>query len=435
MGDLAKLELTAAAYFPDGHIVYSSGSSINIADKDGANAKKLLEVPGGVYWLSVSQDGRRIRFTFQNDVSETLWEIKSDGTGRRELLKGWKRGDDACCGKWTKDGRYFVFLDRRQGAFDIWALPEEKRLVSDSSAAPVQLTNGPLSYYGPLPSLDNKTIFAVGAKQKGELSRYDAKRGEFLPFLGGISATDAMPSRDGQWVVFLSYPDSILWRSRVDGTDRMQLSNGRAFFPHISPDGSKVAFVAFDPQKGLGVYLVSMQGGTPQRTVERASFGSWSPDGKQLVVQVNTPPPLAQARVQTIDLGTGEVREISDSAGETAPYWPNPGTLVAGSPTRLTIFDLKTQKWSTLATGDVDNWLTSWDGKYMYFEKSDASGRKAFRIRLADRRTEPVAGLFGVRRVEQYGPGTWLGVTSDGSLLITRDIGTQEIYALDIKWP
>jgi hypothetical protein len=27
------------------------------------------------------------------------------------------------------------------------------------------------------------------------------------------------------------------------------------------------------------------------------------------------------------------------------------------------------------------------------------------------------------------------GVTPDGSVLVTRDVGTQEIYALNVKWP
>jgi hypothetical protein len=35
------------------------------------------------------------------------------------------------------------------------------------------------------------------------------------------------------------------------------------------------------------------------------------------------------------------------------------------------------------------------------------------------------------------GPGenTQFGVDADGSLVFSRDIGTQEIYALTVKWP
>ncbi len=445
LGDLANLEVSSAEYFPDGqHIVYARGPVIYIAEKDGAHPKKLVEVTGEVRNLSVSPDGGRIRFSLIGDASDSLREIHSNGTGQREVLPGWKGADFAFGGKWTKDGRYFVFLSERllrEGTFDIWALPEEKRPFSGTPAAPTQLTNGPLSYQQLLPSTDNKTIFALGTLEKGELSRYDTKRGEFVPFLGGISATDVTVSRDGQWAVFLSYPDGSLWRSRLDGRDQMELRKGQVVFPHISPDGSKVAFVAWEPSAGQCAYVVGVQGGTPQRISKITNFAAWSPDGNQLVLEAGGPRLSPGVEIRTIDLRTGEIREIPDSRGKVVPYWPNPDTLVAGlatptgSATPLVVFDFKAQKWSPLTVDGVDNWFPSWDGKYVYFEKSDASGQKAFRINLADRRIEPVADLSSVRHAEQYGPGSGFSVLSDGSIVVTRDIGTQEIYALDVNLP
>jgi Tol biopolymer transport system component len=442
LGDLANVQINSADYFPDGQrIVYATGPAIYIADKDGAHAKRLVEVPGVARNLTVSPDGSRIRFTFLGNDRESLSEIHSDGTGRRDLLPGWKGADFAFNGKWTKDGRYFVFLGEStlRGTYDIWALPEEEGAFSGTPATATQLTNGPLSFYQLLPSTDNKMIFAVGALPKGELSRYDAKRGEFVPFFGGISATDVTSSRDGQWVAFLLYPDGSLWRSRVDGTDRMQLRKGEVMLPRISPDGSKVAFVDWEPAVGLCAYVVSMQGGAPQRISKLANFAAWSADGNQLVLEGGAPHLSPRVEIRTIDLRTGEIREIPDSRGKILPYWPNPDTLVAGSSGTgshiLFAFDFKTQKWSPLTVDAVDNWLPSLDGKYVYFEKSDASGQKAFRISLADRRIEPVADLSSVRRIERYLPGTGFGVTPDGSIVVTRDIGSQEIYALDIKWP
>ena len=54
---------------------------------------------------------------------------------------------------------------------------------------------------------DGKQIFAVGAQRRGELVRYDAKTHDFLPYLGGISAADPTYSRDGKWMVYMSYPE------------------------------------------------------------------------------------------------------------------------------------------------------------------------------------------------------------------------------------
>jgi hypothetical protein len=63
-----------------------------------------------------------------------------------------------------------------------------------------------------------------------------------------------------------------------------------------------------------------------------------------------------------------------------------------------------------------------------------------WRLRLTDKRIENVLNFKEVRRVEDeqitgVNFSTWVGVTPDGSVLLTRDIGTQEIYALEVKWP
>jgi len=51
-----------------------------------------------------------------------------------------------------------------------------------------------------------------------------------------------------------------------------------------------------------------------------------------------------------------------------------------------------------------------------------------------DWKEEEVVSLQGVKRAEGEF-GKWSGVTPDGSPLLLRDIGTQEIYALDWEAP
>ena len=95
---------------------------------------------------------------------------------------------------------------------------------SRRSPEPVRLTNGPLSYTGIVSSRDGRQIFAIGTRHRGELVRYDGKSSQFVPFMSGISAVDPTFSADGNWVAYESYPDHNLWRSRTDGTERLQLS-------------------------------------------------------------------------------------------------------------------------------------------------------------------------------------------------------------------
>jgi hypothetical protein len=55
---------------------------------------------------------------------------------------------------------------------------------------------------------------------------------------------------------------------------------------------------------------------------------------------------------------------------------------------------------------------------------------------LSDGQVETITTLNDFRRVvDSVEQGTQLDVASDGSPVFARDIGTQEIYALNIRWP
>ena len=95
----------------------------------------------------------------------------------------------------------------------------------------------PLS--SPVHSTDGKKLFVVGRTFRGELTRYDLKSGRFEPYLGGISAEYVAFSKDGQWVAYVSFPEGTLWRSKADGSERLQLTYPPmyALMPRWSPDG------------------------------------------------------------------------------------------------------------------------------------------------------------------------------------------------------
>jgi hypothetical protein len=75
------------------------------------------------------------------------------------------------------------------------------------------------------------------------------------------------------------------------------------------------------------------------------------------------------------------------------------------------------------------------DRQYCYF--ATGGGEPAVqRLRFSDRQVETITSLKDLRRVvDKMEIGTSVSVTLDGSPIFTRDIGTQEIHALNVKWP
>src|SRR5439155_25659673 len=128
----------------------------------------------------------------------------------------------------------------------------------------------------------------IGSSSQAEVIRYDSRSRHFIPYLSGISAEGLAFSQDGQWVTYTSFPDGALWRSKTDGSERRQLTFPplRALLPRWSPDGKQIAFNASLPGATWNIYLLSSQGGTPQRILpsEQSQMDvNWTPDGNSLV--------------------------------------------------------------------------------------------------------------------------------------------------------
>jgi len=437
---LGTITASDEALFPDGRVLFVSYRDLYAAEKDGSNPRLLASMDGYIQDPSVSADGKNVTATLYTRgwASSKLVEIGADGAGLRTILSSGKDGRP-CCNTWTRDGKYLVYeTEHRQGS-DLWALPMQTGFFG-SGKAPIRLTAGPLEYSSAGLSHDGNQIFAIGTKRRGELVHYDLQAQQFLPFLGGISAIDPTFSKDGKWVTYTSYPDHNLWRSHADGTERTQLTYPpmKVQGPSISPDGNKVAITS--PQ--YEIYIVGADGGAPQKIAEHSLAANWSPDGNVLLFTsyYGYDRPAAerhQSYLQTFDLRTKELRVVPSSEGKGGGTWVGQDGLIAAGEafTKLLYFDFKSQKWSELLSGNFVSWCVSQGDQYLYFTTGGAEPQ-AKRVRLSEGKVEPITGLTGFRRVVDAIEGNpQIGVAPDGSIVFTRDIGTQEIYALNVKWP
>jgi Tol biopolymer transport system component len=233
-----------------------------------------------------------------------------------------------------------------------------------------------------------------------------------------------------------------LWRSRVDGSERLQLTFPplQAELPRWSHDARQIVFSARLPDAAYNIYLVSSEGGTPQRVLpsdQSQMDVNWSPDGNSLIFASDGVP---NAPISILDLKTMRVSTLPDSSGRFSPHWSPDGRYIAAIKTdtqTLVLFDFAFRTWTDAFPSQMGYETWSHDGKYLYFEGAPAPDMFSgiFRFRLSDRKIETIVDTSRLGRMTAGGFDSWFGLAPDDSPLLTRDLSTQEIYALEMDWP
>jgi serine/threonine protein kinase len=445
LADVVSTLTPAATWSPDGQrLVFANGSDLYEANADGANPHKLATISGSPFALTFSPDGSRIRFTARQSDTDSLWEVRADGSNLHAVLQPGQGPARACCGGWSADGRYFLFTSQTSSGSNVWVMREPAGLFRWRSSVTVQLTTGPLAINAWTLSPDGKKLFVDAAQGRAELVRYDPKSEQTVPFLAGISAGELDYSRDGQWVTYISYPDGTLWRSRADGSDRLQLTYAPVFagLPRWSPDSTQIAYIATQAGKPWKIFLMPAQGGTPQELLSETSNEvdpAWSPDGKKLAFgQFGIEP--QHKGIHVVDLATRQVSLIPGSEKLFSPRWSPDGHYLAAlntESTKLVLFNWKTQTWSDWLTEPGAFGFPNWsqDGKYLYYDSTFTQHQTFRRVKVGQKHSELVADLKGLLRYNAAPAFGWSGLAPDGSALFDRDLSTDEVYALDVELP
>ncbi len=435
-----------ATWMPDGQrLLVASGNDLSVVGSDGSDPHRLLSVQGLAFWLRWSPDGKRLRFTVRDSKRQTaeLWEANADGSNPHPLLPGWSQPASECCGSWTPDGDYYVFQSSREGNghSQIWALRERPWYRAQSK--PQQITNGPLDYQAPATAPGSDRIYFIGATSQYQLLRAMPKASTFTTLDQNLSAAAlAEYSHDGKWIAWENASDNSLWRSRVDGSERIELTTPplRIFTIKWSPDDRRIAVMGIEPGKPWKIYLIDAEGGklTPALNEDsNEADPAWSPDGESIVF--GRPPgrmdAAQQKAIYQLDLATRKTVEIPGSDGLFSPRLSPDGRYIAAMPLdqrALMLYDRSTQRWTTLTKHGVGDPTWSHDSRYVYFQDFLEPGKPIYRIAVPSGKPEPVATIQSLLPISAI-DYRLIGLAPGDLPIVTARTPDVNLYSVDLN--
>jgi len=426
-----------AAWFPGGkRILATRRGEIFSVELDGGNRRRWFSVDGEAVGFSWRPDGQAVRFTVRDHRGDlSLWEALANDSSPHPLLPDWTIPHGECCGTWMPDGKDYVFSAIREGTEEVWVLRETAGLFHSRRRQPVRLAAGPYDFSLPVPSPDGRRIFVFAVQDREKLVRFDTQRGDFVPL--PFSGIHVAVSRDGEWVAYVGN-DGMVWRSRSDGTERMQLTAAplQSTTPRWSPDGKRVLFVGQSPDQLRTAFVVSREGGAPVPVGKglHGGFADWLPDGESIVLD-SSESAGQNNEISVVHLGTGEISKIPGSGGMVKPRWSPDGRHMAAMSAdakRLYLYDPRQRRWTQLATMRL---LTRYewgaDSRDLYFQDVLDPQEAIFRWDAGTGKIDRVLDFSKLLQTGAIRCG-FEGFTHDGSYLASVRSDFSNLYALDV---
>jgi serine/threonine protein kinase len=421
----------AARWSPDGRsIVFSDQRSLYRMNADGQNLTKIWDAPDDVAELAFSPDAQQLSVTVGLEEPHRLWRLRADGGNAHPLRFDWSKDADQYAGQWTPDGRHFLFSSDREGRGNVYELIAPRWFEFWKKSTAVRITGNQVPILSSASTRDGSGLFVLGRMDEGSMRAYDPRTGKLVPFLESLSMLEFVISPDRQWMAYSEYPTRYLWKSRLDGSEKVQLTSAYAAMQQWSPDGKWLAYSDWS-----NIYLVSADGGTPQKLVSSGHGDvapSWFPDGKSIAFNYFPSPNAGLPRIRVVDVASRQLSVMPNAEGYFVPSWSPDGkylVAIAQNPSRMVLYSAATKTWKDLHLFDAPwgYWIWANDSKSLFFGMIQAN-KGIYRLTVPQGEWSKLTGLEGVN--DPHSLDSFMSLTPDGQPAIMSRTGVAQLYLL-----
>ncbi len=279
----------------DGTIAFTWQDDIWLADKDGANPRRLTAHVARDYLPRFSPDGQMIAFTSNRTGNDDVYVMPVSGGEPRQMT--WMSTNDQAL-YWTPDGREVIMASAR-GAHPfgspLYRVPMDgsmpRAMPMDFGRSGMMKQDGSLMAFNrTLPTYwrkgyrgNSNADIAVQNVKTGEIAEItDTELKQFRDFTHDVHP---MWGADGM-IYFASERDGTfnIWRIAAAGGAPQQVTQHKddgVQFPAISPDGRRMIY-----ENNFDLYTLDVPGGTPRKLAIRISADA-KDNGIEVVTTTN----------------------------------------------------------------------------------------------------------------------------------------------------
>jgi len=296
-------------------IVFSSDATksgkqgIFIMDINGDHVKEVAHIKDmDCYSPKFSPDGRKIVFNATDVRSDYLYVVDLDDTGTFRFPKFIDGGNFA---SFSPDGKSLLFHSEKDDENSIFITD----LQTDSSEV---VSDGSLSTHPKFSPDGRKVVYSSSAEGNFDLVVVDLDDTSENAVKDIANTKDAELygtfSPDGSRIAYSAF--DIKYKGTVHVCDsegngnRAVTSGGSAYNPKFSPDGSRLAFI-WDKTGNFEVYVCDADGsGVKQLTSKSGNTMEfdWSPDGKKIAYESMSGD---NSSITVIDIDTGKKENLT----------------------------------------------------------------------------------------------------------------------------